>query len=82
MSIPTIHEMVELVPELYEALRERDSMANLVCETIAKGMRHHSAMSKWRSAMRNVKACVAKAIELHEASKAVESVGEVVSLKE
>ena len=69
MSMPTIHEAVELVPELYDALRERDSMANLVCETLAKGHRPHEAMKKWKLAMAKIKSCMAKAIELKAEAK-------------
>ena len=64
MTVPTIHEAVELVPELYDALRERDSMANFVCENLNRGHRPHEAMKKWKAAMAKVKSCMEKAMEL------------------
>ena len=68
MKMPTVQEMVELVPELYDTMRERDSLANHVCEILKNGRaRPGPILDKWKSRTARIKVLVARAIELHNA---------------
>lgn len=62
-DFPNLAEMVERVPELYEALRDRDSAANHVCEILSRNGQPREALHRWIKAGKRVKALVARAIE-------------------
>ena len=59
----TLQEMVEAVPELYDALRERDSLANHVCEVLGRGGQVRELLHKYQGRCRRIKVLVARAIE-------------------
>lgn len=63
MPIPSLQEMVDVNPALYDAMRDRDSAANYVCELMARGMRTKEAFEKWRRHHENVKRQVAVAAQ-------------------
>ena len=63
MPIPSLQEMVDVNPALYNAMRDRDSAANYVCELMARGMRTKEAFGKWRRHHENVKRQVAVAAQ-------------------
>jgi non-homologous end joining protein Ku len=62
----TLGEMVEKVPELYEALRERDSLANNVCELIARKAEYRQTFHKWQAKRKRVLSLVAKAMDAED----------------
>ena len=62
--VPTIQEMIELVPELYDVLRERDSLANHVCEVLSRNGQVREILHKWQGRQKRIKVLVARAIEL------------------
>ncbi len=65
-TIPNLAEMVEQVPELYEALRERDSAANYVCEILSRNGQTREALHRWIKASKQAKALVSRAIEQYK----------------
>jgi hypothetical protein len=64
MRVLTVNDAVEANPALYEAMRERDSCANRVCELMAKGANYRAAHAKWKQAAHSVKVEYAKACGL------------------
>jgi len=54
--------MVEKVPELYEALRERDSLANHVCELIARNAQYGETFHRWQKQRKRALSLAAKAM--------------------
>jgi hypothetical protein len=63
--MPTLQEMVDLVPELYETLRERDSLANHVCEVLSRNGQVREILHKWQGRSKRIKVLVGRALELH-----------------
>lgn len=63
-EIPTLQEMVDLVPELYDTMRERDSLANHVCEVLSRGGQARELLHKWNGRSKRIKVLVARAIEM------------------
>ena len=64
MGIIPLQEMVDRVPELYEALRQRDSLANYVCELMRDGKPYRDTHRKWRQKCKEIRALVARACEI------------------
>jgi hypothetical protein len=62
--MPTLQEMVDRVPELYETLRERDSLANHVCEVLSRNGQVREILHKWQGRQKRIKTLVARAIEM------------------
>lgn len=60
----TLSEMVEAVPELYDALRERDSLANYVCEILSRNGQVREVLHKWNSKQKRIKTLVERAINM------------------
>ena len=58
----TLGEMVDKVPELYEAMRERDSLANHVCELIARNAQYRETFHRWKKQRKLVVSLAAKAM--------------------
>ena len=58
----SLAEMVERVPALYDAMRERDSKANLVCEMLATNRQCRQALEEWKRAKKKEKYLVNKAM--------------------
>lgn len=63
MKVPTLQEMVQLRPQLYDAMRERDSAANRVCALIARGAKHKLALDAWKTSNNAVNREVKAALE-------------------
>ena len=59
----TLQEMCDREPSLYDALRERDSLANHVCELVARGAQYREVHAKWVRQQKRIKSLVAKALE-------------------
>lgn len=59
----TLQEMCDREPSLYDALRERDSLANHVCELVARGAQYREVHARWVRQQRKIKGLVAKAME-------------------
>lgn len=57
-------ELVERVPELYETLRERDSLANHVCEILSRNGQVREVLHKWQGRQKRIKVLVARALEV------------------
>ena len=62
--MPTLQEMVDRVPELYETLRERDSLANHVCEVLSRNGQVREILHKWQGRQKRIETLVARAIEM------------------
>ena len=62
--MPTLQEMVDRVPELYETLRERDSLANHVCEVLSRNGQVREILHKWHGRQKRIETLVARAIEM------------------
>ena len=60
----TLQEAVEAVPELYDALRRRDSLANHVCELLRDGKRWQDRHRAWKACNAEIKGLFARAQEL------------------
>jgi hypothetical protein len=67
----TLHEMVELVPELYEELRKRDSLANHVCEIYSRNGQVREVLHKWQKSMKNINRLVEKAVKKRDELDAI-----------
>ena len=62
-KILTVTDAVERNPKLYDAMRERDSAANRVCELMSRGQNYRPALGKWKIAAGAVKAEYSRACE-------------------
>jgi hypothetical protein len=56
--------MVDRVPELYDTMRERDSLANHVCEVLSRNGQVREILHKWQGRQKRIKVLVARAIEM------------------
>ena len=75
----SLAEMVERVPALYDAMRERDSKANLVCEMLATNRQCRQALEEWKRAKKKEKYLVNKAMkEARNESRTMDSVDDDV----
>ena len=64
MTPLTLAEAVEKVPALYDALRDRDSHANHVCELLARNAECRTELAKWKSLTKKVKSLYGQAMEM------------------
>lgn len=63
LEVMSLQEMCEKVPELYEALRLRDSKANHVCELLVRGhSKPEETLRLWNNARKRVNTLVARAL--------------------
>lgn len=53
-KLPTLHELVDKRPHLYDALRARDAAANRVCEVLHRGGKPKESLATWRKAVETV----------------------------
>lgn len=49
--LPTLPELVDKRPQLYDALRARDAAANRVCEVLHRGGKPKESLAAWRKAV-------------------------------
>lgn len=63
MGLPTLPELVDKRPQLYDALRARDSAANKVCEVLYRGGKPKESLAAWRKAVETVHREFAAAVE-------------------
>ena len=63
VTMVPLAELVERVPELYETLRERDSLANHVCEILSRNGQVREVLHKWQGRQKRIKVLVARALE-------------------
>lgn len=66
-ALPSLHELVEIRPGLYDALRARDSAANRVCEILTRGGRPKQSLAEWRKAVADSHKEFAAAVEAYNA---------------
>lgn len=59
----TLLEACEKVPELYEAMRLRDSLANRVCELTVANAQAAQVLHKWSKQRKLVTALYARALD-------------------
>jgi hypothetical protein len=71
--LPSLHEMVTLNPVLYDALRERDSAANHVCELLVRNGQVREALHVYKKAVRHVDAQVRVAVRKWSSLKVKEN---------
>ena len=64
VTMVPLAELVERVPELYETLRERDSLANHVCEILSRNGQVREVLHKWQGRQKRIKVLVARALEV------------------
>ena len=69
MGVPTLAEMIELEPRLYEALRARDSAANRVCELMARGAQTREALHQWQKCKKQERSLTENALSQWYAAK-------------
>ena len=85
-KVLTVTDAVSANPDLYNAMRDRDSAANYVCELMAHGKNYRQAHAKWkqiahRVKMEYMKAC-ASAATVATSEDAGEDVADVIEAEE